>query len=100
MMTEHNDPIPDDLSACQDLLRAAFQRLRDLKPSSTSSPRRPTSSNKPMRVSRKNTWRSSGWSAGHAAFKLGPTSHAEPISGQPGFEPLAADALGFFEAST
>ncbi len=31
MMTEHNDPIPDDLSACQDLLRAAFQRLRDLQ---------------------------------------------------------------------
>jgi transposase len=31
IMTEHIDPIPDDLSACQELLRAAFLRLRDLE---------------------------------------------------------------------
>jgi transposase len=30
-MTEHLDPIPDDLSACQELLRAALQRLQDLE---------------------------------------------------------------------
>jgi hypothetical protein len=31
MMTEHNDPIPDDLPACQELLRASLARLRDLE---------------------------------------------------------------------
>jgi len=30
-MTEHLDPIPDDLATCQELLRAAFQRLHDLE---------------------------------------------------------------------
>jgi transposase len=30
-MTEQLDPIPDDLSACQELLRAALQRLQDLE---------------------------------------------------------------------
>jgi len=30
-MTEHLDPIPDDLSACQGLLRAALERLQDLE---------------------------------------------------------------------
>jgi transposase len=30
-MTEHPDPIPDDLSDCQELLRAALQRLQDLE---------------------------------------------------------------------
>jgi transposase len=31
VMTEHVDPIPDDLATCQELLRAAFERLRDLE---------------------------------------------------------------------
>ena len=30
-MTEPIDPIPDDLPACQDRLRAALERLRDLE---------------------------------------------------------------------
>ena len=30
-MTEPSDPIPDDLPACQDRLRAALERLRDLE---------------------------------------------------------------------
>jgi transposase len=30
-MTEHIDPIPDDLSTCQDLLRAALLRLQELE---------------------------------------------------------------------
>jgi len=30
-MTEHGDPIPNDLATCQELLRAAFERLRDLE---------------------------------------------------------------------
>jgi len=30
-MTKYIDPIPDDLSACQELLRAALVRLRDLE---------------------------------------------------------------------
>jgi hypothetical protein len=31
IMTEHINPIPDDLPACQDLLRAALVRLHDLE---------------------------------------------------------------------
>jgi transposase len=31
IMTEHIDPIPDDLPACQELLRAALVRLHDLE---------------------------------------------------------------------
>lgn len=31
IMTEHIDPIPDDLSACQELLRTLLLRLRDLE---------------------------------------------------------------------
>ena len=31
IMTEHIDPIPDDLPACQELLRALLMRLRDLE---------------------------------------------------------------------
>src|SRR4051812_28854843 len=30
-MTEHIDPIPDDLPACQEQLRAALERIRDLE---------------------------------------------------------------------
>src|SRR5690348_16575724 len=30
-MTEHIDPVPDDLPACQERLRAALERLRDLE---------------------------------------------------------------------
>src|SRR6201986_2090643 len=30
-MTEHIDPIPDDLPACQERLRAAMERLHDLE---------------------------------------------------------------------
>jgi len=30
-MTEYIDTIPDDLSACQELLRAVLVRLRDLE---------------------------------------------------------------------
>src|ERR1700757_2521252 len=30
-MTEHADPIPDDLPVCQERLRAALERLRDLE---------------------------------------------------------------------
>src|SRR5271157_4517282 len=30
-MTEHLDPIPDDLPTCQELLRAALGRLRELE---------------------------------------------------------------------
>ncbi len=31
IMTDYNNPIPDDLPACQELLRAAYQRLCDLE---------------------------------------------------------------------
>jgi len=30
-MTEHLDPIPDDLPTCQELLRAALLRLHELE---------------------------------------------------------------------
>ncbi len=31
IMTEHLDPIPDDLPACQELLRTFLMRLHDLE---------------------------------------------------------------------
>ena len=62
IMTEHIDPIPDDLPTCQERLRAVLERLHHWNVnsmtwnvSSTSSWRQPRNCSVPTRASRKST---------------------------------------------